>query len=169
MKDGKNKKPATTESTDKDTEYTEGETVRTVVAKKRIEELENQLKRALADYQNLEKRNLEERANWVRVANKELLLRLLPVLDTLIIAQKHVRDEGVNLSVKQFLDVLKLEGVEQIETVGHPFDPVTMECIETVSGNDENKVVEELRAGFRFKDGTVLRVAQVRVGRSASS
>lgn len=137
--------------------------------KKNVEELETQLKRALADYQNLEKRIQEERGNWIKTANKELILRLFPVLDTLILAQKHVKDEGVALSVKQFLDVLKEDGVERIETLGHTFDPNSMECVDTVEGLAENKVVEELRAGFKFTNGTILRVAQVRVGRSAAS
>lgn len=137
-------------------------------AKTKIEDLENQVKRVLADYQNLEKRVQEERVSWIRTANKELLLRLFPVLDTIILASTHVKNEGVDLSVKQFLDVLKNEGIERIETVGKAFDPTTMECVDTVSGHEENKVVEELRAGFKYADGTVLRVAQVRVGKAHS-
>lgn len=130
---------------------------------KKSEELENKYKRALADYQNLEKRVKEERSNWIKTANKELILRLLPVLDTLILAGQHVQDQGLKLGIQHFLSVLKSEGVEKIETVGKQFDPATMECIEIVSG-EEGKVLEEIRAGYKVNE-QVLRPAQVKVGK----
>ncbi|MBI2074926.1 MAG: nucleotide exchange factor GrpE [Candidatus Levybacteria bacterium] len=132
--------------------------------KKRNEELENQVKRVLADYQNLEKRVQEEKGNWIRIANKELLLRLLPVLDTLMLAGKHVKDQGLQLSIQQFLNALKNEGVEKVETVGKDFDPNAMECVEAEEG-EEGKVIDEIRAGYKLNDMTI-RPAQVRVGKS---
>lgn len=131
-------------------------------SKQQIENLENQIKRTLADYQNLEKRVAEEKSSWIKMASKQLLQRLLPVLDTLMLAQKHIQDEGLNLSVQQFLDVLRAEGVERIQTESQPFDPNTMEGVEMVTG-EEGKVVEETRAGYTLH-GQVLRPAQVKVG-----
>ncbi|HET9946490.1 MAG TPA: nucleotide exchange factor GrpE [Patescibacteria group bacterium] len=125
-------------------------------------QLENQLKRSVADYQNLQRRVQEEKSSWIRMANKELLLKLFPVLDTLMLAQKHLTDKGLDLSISQFLQVLDSEGVKRIETVGLEFDPMTMEAVTTVAG-EEGKVVEEVRAGFIYHD-SVLRVAQVLVG-----
>lgn len=130
--------------------------------KERVADLENQIKRVLADYQNLEKRVREERVNWIQTANKELLLRILPVLDTLILASKHSEDKSLHVSVSQFLQALKDEGVEKIETTGKNFDPHTMECVTTEEG-EEGKVLEETRAGFKIGD-IVLRPAQVIVG-----
>lgn len=130
---------------------------------KAINELEELVKRSLADYQNLEKRTAEERVTWIRRANKDLILRLLPVLDTLILASEHVKDEGLTLSIKQFLDILRNEGVEKIETEGADFDPALMEGVGTLEG-EEGKVVQEVRAGFKYSDGGVLRPAQVIVG-----
>jgi len=127
-----------------------------------FENLENQLKRALADYQNLEKRALEERGVWIKTANKDLLLRLLPGLDSLILAEKHTEDEGVKLSIKHFLDILEEVGVRKIETIGKDFDPKLMEAVATREGN-EGKVVEEARSGYTLFD-QVLRPAQVVVG-----
>jgi len=127
-----------------------------------IKELENQLKRALADYQNLEKRVQEERKEWIKAANKEILLRLLPVLDTLMLASKHSEDKNIQVSVAQFLDILKSEGVERIKTEGQEFDPALMEAVTTAPG-PEGKVVDEIRAGYRLYD-KILRVAQVIVG-----
>lgn len=127
----------------------------------KTEELENQVKRTLADYQNLEKRVAEEKGEWVKMANKDLLLELLPVLDNLSLAQKHIQDEGLNLSVKQFLDVLQRVGVEKIDTQNQTFDPSTMEVVEKTG--DGEKVTEELRAGYKLF-GKILRPAQVKVG-----
>jgi molecular chaperone GrpE len=127
-----------------------------------IGEFEAKYKRALADYQNLEKRVAEQRIDLIQGANKDLLLRLLPVLDTLILAQQHASDKTIEVSVNHFLDILKSEGVTRIETVGKAFDPSLMEGIATVEG-DEGKVINEARAGFMLHD-KLLRAAQVTVG-----
>ncbi|MFH1832723.1 MAG: nucleotide exchange factor GrpE [Candidatus Levyibacteriota bacterium] len=138
--------------------------------KKKLEDLENQIKigqdnykRVLADYQNLEKRVEKEKKEWIVSANKDIILRLLPVLDTLIMAQIHVGDEGLNLSIQHFLDVLKSEGVEKVETVGKEFNPHTMDCVEVIEG-EEGKVLEEVRAGYLIS-GKALRPAMVKVGK----
>lgn len=133
-------------------------------SEEKIASLEEQVRRNLADYQNLEKRTREERGQWVRRANKDLIVRLLPVLDTLILASMHVQDEGLALSIRQFLDILKSEGVEKIETLGAQFDPALMEGVGTVPSSDKGKVVKEVRAGFKYSDGGILRPAQVVVG-----
>jgi len=126
--------------------------------------LENQLKRALADYQNLEKRIAEEKSSWIKATNKNLLLRLLPGLDSLLLAEIHTQDEGVKLSIKHFLDILENEGVRRIETAGKDFDPNLMEAIGTKEG-ENGKVLEEVRTGYLLYDA-VLRPAQVIVGKS---
>lgn len=129
----------------------------------KLEESESKYRRALADYHNLQKRVSEEKQDWVRSSNKELLLRLLPVLDTLELANKHINDQGLKVSINQFLDILKVEGVTKIKTVGEVFDPHLMECVTTEEG-EENKVLEELRSGYIMYD-KVLRPAQVKVGK----
>ena len=128
-----------------------------------IENLNNQLKRALADYQNLEKRIASEKGEWIRIANKDLLLKLLPGLDNLILAKKHTQDEGVKISIKHFLDILEQVGVQKINTENADFDPNLMEAIASRDG-EEGKIIEETRAGYTI-NGQVLRPAQVVVGR----
>lgn len=130
---------------------------------KRIEELETQLKRSLADYQNLEKRALQEKEELRKTANSGLILRLLPALDALILAEKHTKDEGISLSIKNFLDILEYEGAKKIETEGQDFDPHLMECVQTVEGQ-EGKVIKELKSGYMLGE-KVLRAAQVSVGK----
>ncbi|MBI2031496.1 MAG: nucleotide exchange factor GrpE [Candidatus Levybacteria bacterium] len=133
-------------------------------------ELEEQLKRTLADYQNLEKRVALEREDLIRSANKGLILRLLPALDALILAEKHTKDEGVALSIKKFLDILENEGVKQIETKGKEFDPKVMECVQarevdpSTGSGQEGIVIEEIKQGYIMEE-KVLRPAQVIVGK----
>ena len=129
-----------------------------------LEEAETKYKRALADYQNLEKRMADDRREWILQANRDLLLRILPVIDTLMLASKHSEDQSLKVSVQQFLDILQSEGVTKIKTVGKKFDPATMEAVSTAEGK-EDEVVEEMRAGFVLHD-RLLRPAQVIVGSS---
>jgi molecular chaperone GrpE len=132
-----------------------------------LSNLENQLKRALADYQNLEKRIATEKSSWILASNKNLLLQLLPGLDSLLLADIHTQDEGVKLSIKHFLDILENAGVTKIETIGKIFDPNLMEAITTQVGED-GKVLEEVRTGYMLFE-TILRPAQVVVGKSTAS
>jgi molecular chaperone GrpE len=127
-----------------------------------LKNLENQLKRALADYQNLEKRIAAERQEWIKIANKDLLLKLLPGLDSLLLAEKHTQDEGVKISIKHFLETFEQVGVKRIETIGLSFNPEFMEAVATIKG-EEGKVVEEVRTGYTLFD-IILRPSQVVVG-----
>lgn len=131
-----------------------------------IEELDNKYKRVLADYQNLQRRAQEERVEWIRSANKELLLRMLTIFDTLLLAKQHIAEsDGLQVVINQFLDLLKAEGVVRIETVGLAFDPHLMEAIAAGEGK-EGMVIAEIRTGFMIHD-KLLRPAQVMVGKQA--
>lgn len=126
-------------------------------------QLEEKYKRAYADYQNLERRTQEQKGEWIKSANRDLLLKLLPILDTLMLANKHIQDKGLQLSIDQFIRVLEQEGVIRIKTIGEKFDPYLMEAIGSTEGED-GKVIEEVRAGFMIYE-QVLRSAQVIVGK----
>ena len=130
-----------------------------------LEDLNNKWKRALADYQNLERRVEISKDEFVRFANTNLILKILPALDTLERADKHLKDEGLRLAIKQLAASLEEEGLKKIETVNKDFDPVIMECIDVAEGED-GKVIEELRPGYTLND-KVIRPAQVRVGKAA--
>ena len=130
--------------------------------KQKVGELENNYKRALADYQNLQKRAAEERGDWLKIANRELLLRLLPILDTLMLGFKHTQSADLKVMINQFLDVLKSEQVTKVDIKDKDFDPQLMEVIEIAEGKD-GKVLEEVRTGFMIYD-KLLRPAQVKVG-----
>ncbi|HRN96018.1 MAG TPA: nucleotide exchange factor GrpE [Candidatus Levybacteria bacterium] len=131
--------------------------------KTKVAELEDQYMRAVADYRNLEKRVAEERLEYIKFANRELLERLLPSFDTLFLAEKYVQDDGLKLTIKTLYDALDQVGVKRIETVGKSFNPDIMECIETVEG-EADIVTEEVRPGFTLFEKT-LRPSLVKVGK----
>ncbi|MDO8551538.1 MAG: nucleotide exchange factor GrpE [bacterium] len=132
--------------------------------KEQVEGLINQLRRVMADYQNLEKRIGTEKEEFAKFANAGLVSKILPALDSLEKAKEHIKDEGLSLATKQLMDGLAQEGLERIEAEkGEDFDPNLMECVEVGKGTD-NKVLDVLREGYKL-NGRILRVAQVKVGK----
>lgn len=129
-------------------------------------ELEDQLKRALADYQNLERRVEEERRLLGQLSSAILIEKFLPVLDNLESAQSHLNDQGLDLVIKQFKDILTSEGVEEIQTDGQTFDPNLHEATDVTEGPNEGKIVKIIRKGYKI-DNKVLRPAQVVVEKKA--
>lgn len=130
---------------------------------KQIEEWKGKYLRALADYQNLEKRTSEEKAEIRAYAAESVLRKLLPVVDTFERAQAHLKDPGLSLALKELEAFFASVGVKKFEVVGKLFDPNFMECIEVVDGED-NTVMEETLPGYTLH-GKVIRVAQVKVGK----
>ncbi len=128
----------------------------------KTEDLENRLKRALADYANLEKRIVREKEAFVKFANAQLLDKLFLVLNDLERCQKHLKNKGLSLANDQFKEVLASEGVEEIKVLGRKFDPETMDATEMTVG-PKNKVVEVVLKGYYLND-KVLRPAKVKVG-----
>lgn len=139
--------------------------------KKKLGDLEEKYKRALADYQNLQKRVEKEKEEFLRFATSSLIAKLLGILDDLQKAQRHLRDQGVDLLVKEFQGILRQEGVSEIRSIGERFDPVVHECVGLVKVKDKklvDRVVEEMRKGYQMQvegESRVLRFAQVKVGK----
>lgn len=149
--------------TDKSGEVTETEAKKgNEHIEKRIQELEDQLKRAVADYRNLERRSSEERIEAIRFANKQLIEALLPAFDTLFLAGKYTTDESVKLTIGRMLGVLKDNGIEKVNTDNVKYDAGVMEGVEVVEG-DKDMIIEEVRPGFTIY-GKLIRPAQVKVG-----
>lgn len=131
---------------------------------KELEDVKNQLKRALADYSNLQRRVEEDKKILVKFANARLLVKLLDILDILESVQKTLKDEGLHLSIKKFKEVLLSEGVQETNSQGKDFDPNLHEAVEVVSGDKNDKVVEVLTKGYSFED-KILRPARVKVSK----
>lgn len=130
------------------------------------QELEDRLKRTLADYQNLERRIEEERRLLSKLSSVLLVEKFLPVLDNLESAQKHLNDQGLELVIKQFKDILATEGVEEINAEGSEFDPTYHEAIEAEDGQENNKVVKVVTKGYKIED-KVIRPAKVIVSKKS--
>ncbi len=128
---------------------------------KKIEELTNNWKRALADYQNLQKRYEKEKIEFAQYANGTLVLKLLSTLDYLEKVQGYLKDDGLDLAVKEFKNVLTDEGLKEVEAQGKKFNPEEMEAVEKVDGEEE-EVIEVLIKGYRLKD-KLIRPAKVKV------
>lgn len=135
--------------------------------KNRLQELEDKHKRALADYQNLERRHELRLQEIIRFSNQDFITSLLPVIDHLYLAQKHLNDSGLDMVVKQLEDILKAEGVTKIKAENEPFNPETMDCVETVDA-PENHVAAVVSDGYLYHD-RVLRPAKVKVGAQKST
>ncbi len=129
---------------------------------KQLKQLEDKYVRALADYQNLEKRIQSQQSEFIRFASATLIDKLLPVLDDLERAQSSLKDKGLNLVVDQFKKTLKSEGVEEIKALNQTFDPTTMDAQELVKG-PKNRVIKITIKGYTL-NGKVLRPAKVHVG-----
>lgn len=133
---------------------------------KQTEDWKSKALRALADYQNLERRIAQGR-NLERMHAAEHILReLLPAIDSLFRAQQHLQDKGLELALKDVWRVFGEQGVTKIDAVGKTFNPHEMECIEVVDGLD-NQVIEEVAAGYRLHE-KVIRPAQVKVGKTSN-
>lgn len=125
-------------------------------------DLEAKYLRAMADYQNLEKRVEREKDNFIKFANALIILKFLPVLDNLERAGAHLKDQGIDLVIKQFKEALSSEGVTEINSAGTSFDPELHEAIEKVDG-EEDKVISIVQSGYKMGD-KVIRPAKVTVG-----
>jgi molecular chaperone GrpE len=127
-----------------------------------IKDLENKFKRALADYQNQTRRHQSRQEEVIKFANQSLLDKLLPVLDSLELAQHHLKDTGLKMILDQFIKVISSEGVKEIRSTNQKFNPQTMDCASLVKG-PKDIVTTTLVKGYTYND-KVLRPAKVEVG-----
>jgi molecular chaperone GrpE len=126
-------------------------------------------RRAKADYQNLVRRNQEERGQLVKFATKALASDLLQPLDHLSLAAAQLNDPGLNMVIGQFWQVLNDHGLTVIDPVGQPFDLATMEAVDNGEKKAAAKSDEELRVtkvvtkGYKL-NGEVIQFARVILG-----
>lgn len=121
-----------------------------------IAELEDRLRRALADLDNLRKRHARELDRERVAAANRVVAAWLPVLDNLDLALGHAGAvpstiiEGVRAVRDQALDVLASLGFARHDEVGVPFDPAQHEVVNVVdeSEAEPGTVVRVLRPGY---------------------
>ncbi len=135
-----------------------------------LDTLTNQLKRAVADYQNLEKRVVEGRRELSAWATSEIIQKIVPSLNHFEKALDGASEEergsgwfkGMSMATQQLRAVLKDEGLEEIVTDGQ-FDPTLHEAVDSREG-DEGKILEVAEKGYTL-NGRVLKPAKVVVGK----
>jgi molecular chaperone GrpE len=140
-------------------------------AQQELEDLTAALQRERADAMNLRRRHEEQMTSLRSTVKAQVIKDLLPVIDNLERALKHVPKElekndyikGVQGVVKQFEKTLSDIGVERIKTVGEEFDPHYHEAVTMEEGDGKREVVsDELQAGYKLGD-EVIRHAMVKV------
>jgi len=168
-------KEATEENAEESTEEMSGEVVEGTVEDgqdKQLMEARERYQRLFAEFDNYRKRTDKEKSARYDMGAKDMIEKILPVLDNFELAFKNIPEtekdspfvEGMDKIHKQFVTVLENVGVKPIEAVGKEFDPNFHNAVMHVEDESvgENIVVEELQKGYMYKD-SVVRYSMVKV------
>ena len=135
-----------------------------------LQEKKDRLLRLQADFDNFRRRSAQEREEISAVVTQNFCKDMLPLLDNFERAMaaetKDVEafQKGVEMIFTQFQEVLKKNGLEQIEAVGQKFDPNFHQAVMRVEDpeKEDDTVAQELQKGYMVK-GRVIRPSMVQV------
>ncbi len=151
-----------------------------------VASLKDALLRAQAEMENVRRRSARDVENAHKYAIEKFASELLPVADSLEKSVETARSavaaagdeaeaakaiaEGVELSLKLFIDTLGKGGIERIDPMGHPFDPEQHEAMAMVENPDAepNSVIEVMQKGYSL-NGRLVRAAMVVVAKTPGS
>ena len=138
----------------------------------KIEDLTDQLKRTMAEFDNFRKRTEKEKSAMFEMGAKDILEKILPVVDNFERGLAAIPEEakdgsfatGMEMSYKQLIKMLEDVGVTPIEAVGKEFDPNFHNAVMHVDDENlgENVVASELQKGYMYRN-SVLRHSMVQV------
>ena len=138
----------------------------------KIEELTDRVKRQMAEFDNFRKRTEKEKASMYQIGAREVIEKILPVVDNFERGLATVPEEdatnpyaeGLEKIYKQLMTVLDELGVKAIEAVGQEFNPDFHNAVMHVEDEEveENIIVEEFQKGYMYKD-YVVRHSMVKV------
>ena len=138
----------------------------------RIEELEDRVKRQMAEFDNFRKRTEKEKSHMYEVGAKDVIEKILPVVDNFERGLASVPEDqksdpvidGMEKVYRQLMTILTDLGVTPIEAVGEEFDPNYHNAVMHVEDEKlgENVVAEEFQKGYMYRD-TVIRHSMVKV------
>lgn len=151
------------------------------VLQNRVNELESEVAdfkdkylRALAETENLRKRNVKERSELIKYAGENLARDLIEVVDLLEMALSQQRVEaesgpfveGVSMVLDKFQGILLNHSIKSKETLGDKFDPVKQEALAIVENSSvaDGTVLEEFKKPYYYRD-KLLRPGQVVVSK----
>ena len=122
-----------------------------------LDELNDRYKRVLAEFENYKKRSSKERETLYNSILGDIVGVFLPVVDNLENALKaETKDseykKGIELVLKQFKDILKSKGVEEIASIGETFDPSQHEAVSSIQDPEKGvqEIVQEYRKGYKI-------------------
>ena len=163
--------------TGKKTKYTVKELQNLEEKSKLCDEKHDQLLRLHAEFDNFKKRTAREYESLTKFANKRLIGEMLPVIDNFKRAVdsadkvSNINDlkNGIKLVLKQFEDILRQNGLEEIGSDDTQFNPDKHEAVIQVETDEhpEDTVIEEVRTGYRLH-GNVIRPSLVKVSKKIS-
>ena len=143
-----------------------------------IANLKDQLLRSAAEFENLKRRTVRDVENAHKFGTEKLISDLFPVIDSLEKAIETAQDvegaeaiaEGVELSLKLFMDSLSRNGLSSVDPLGMPFDPSLHEALAVVPNEnaEPNSVMEVIQKGFTLNERLV-RAAKVVVVKEEKS
>lgn len=138
----------------------------------RIEELEDRVKRQMAEFDNFRKRTEKEKSHMYEVGAKDVIEKILPVVDNFERGLASVPEDqksdpvidGMEKVYRQLMTILTDLGVTPIEAVGEEFDPNYHNAVMHVEDDSfgENIVAEEFQKGYMYRD-SVVRHSMVKV------
>ena len=138
----------------------------------KIEELSDKLLRQMAEFDNFRKRTEKEKSAMYEIGAKDIIEKLLPVVDNFergftTVAEEDKEDAfvtGMEMVYKQLMTMLEGVGVKPIESVGQEFNPDLHNAVMHVEDETvgENIIVEEFQKGYTYRD-SVVRYSMVKV------
>jgi molecular chaperone GrpE len=152
-----------TETSQEKPEESEVETLRA-----EVEQYKTKYLRAIADYQNFERRMMEQQKELRNIIKADVIQMFLPTLDTLHKAEMFIKDPGLKMVMDQFNQTFEQAGVKEMDLVGKEFDPHFAEVIDVVEGEEDNIITEVLRKGYTL-NGNVIQHAQVKVSKKTEN
>lgn len=142
-------------------------------------EMDQEVLRVRADAENFRKRMSKEKEQYCKYATEGILEDIIPIIDNLELAVQHGKNvqacqdlvQGVEMTIKMFLDTLKKHGLEQVQSQqGDDFDPAWHEAMaqEERSDLENNQICQVMQTGYRIKD-RLLRPSKVVVSKKCET
>ena len=145
---------------------------KTAALEEKLADLEDKRVRQLAEFENFRKRSEKEKSQMFEMGAKNVVEKMLPVIDNferglLAVAEEDKESpfvQGMELVYKQMLTAFDALGVKPIDAVGKEFDPNLHNAVMMVDDDalESGTVAEEMQKGYMYKD-SVVRHSMVKV------
>ncbi len=140
----------------------------------KLAESNDRYARLVAEFDNYKKRTSKEKIELMQSAGKDVIIKLLPVMDDFDRALNHMKNvsdedpikQGVELVNTKFRKTMEQLGVKEMDVIGQPFDPEYQEAITMIPAPTpdlKDKVIDVTEKGYLLNDN-VIRFAKVVIG-----